>query len=251
MSRIRVIWISIFMLGVASGLGISYLSGFSSAESLLNSGYLESQYPKAHIISEKEGYTVAFDGRTKNPLWVYEELSTESLSGHADRKKCRFKQDEEIPKHIQADLKDYQASGYDRGHLAPASDCSFSQDAIEATFLLSNISPQAKLFNRGYWKKLENHVRELVHVYGKLQVISGPLYLPSEDTDGIRSVHYPVIGPNDVGVPTHFFKLIRIGESDDLCEAYVLPNQALDSSLPLESFRVDVRNLEKASGILF
>ncbi len=49
-----------------------------------------------------------------------------------------------------------------------------------------------------------------------------------------------MIGPNNVAVPTHFFKVI-VGETEnrDLeLEAFVLPNEAIPDSTPLVSFQV-------------
>lgn len=50
---------------------------------------------------------------------------------------------------FRAKLQDYFRSGYDRGHMVPAADAKFSQDAMDETFLLSNIAPQVGVgFNR-------------------------------------------------------------------------------------------------------
>ena len=54
-----------------------------------------------------------------------------------------------------ATLKDYKESGYDRGHLIPASDMKWSPDAMSASFFMINMSPQDPSFNWGIWKKLE------------------------------------------------------------------------------------------------
>jgi DNA/RNA endonuclease G (NUC1) len=47
-------------------------------------------------------------------------------------------------------LKDYIRSGFDRGHQAPAADATFTQEAMDETFLLTNMAPQVGIgFNRG------------------------------------------------------------------------------------------------------
>ena len=52
---------------------------------------------------------------------------------------------------------------------------------------------------------------------------------------------YQVIGPNNVAVPTHFFKII-VGEYEttrDLeLEAFVLPNEAIPDHVSIHSFQV-------------
>ena len=52
-----------------------------------------------------------------------------------------------------------------------------------------------------------------------------------------------MIGPNNVAVPTHFFKVV-VGETEnrDLeLEAFVLPNEAIPDNTPLASFQVPTR----------
>lgn len=102
------------------------------------------------------GYSLKFDCRTKNASIVYEHLTSKNFENRINRSKSKFKIDECIPKFFQNTLKDFRCSGYDRGHLAPAANHS-------ETFFLSNISPQNPNFNRGYWKKLEKHVRNYMH----------------------------------------------------------------------------------------
>lgn len=69
-------------------------------------------------------------------------------------------------------------------------------------------------------------------------------------------VEYNVIGsayPN-VAVPTHFYKilLVTLEEAGKFAlGAFVLPNQAIPSKTPLVSFQVDLRAIEKATGLEF
>jgi endonuclease G len=72
-----------------------------------------------------------------------------------DRSKSAFKEDTDIPTLFRALLKDYSGSGYDRGHQAPAADATFTQEAMDQTFLLTNMAPQVGIgFNRGCKYKL-------------------------------------------------------------------------------------------------
>lgn len=57
---------------------------------------------------------------------------------------------------FRADNSDYKKSGYDRGHLAAAGNHKMSQNHVQQTFYLSNISPQVGVgFNRDSWNRLE------------------------------------------------------------------------------------------------
>jgi len=200
------------------------------------------------LILKRRGYTVAYDGSRKQPLWVYERLTSESLHGGATRPD-RFSEDKDLPKHLRSTLADYKRSGFDRGHLAAAANHKKSRDEMEETFLLSNMSPQiGPSFNRLAWKNLEERVRNIVELSRYTDVISGPLYLPEGG-----EVRYRVIGPNDVAVPSHFFKVIiarRPGGREDR-EAWILPNREIRKDERLSSFAVSLEKIERLAGVVF
>lgn len=57
--------------------------------------------------------------------------------------------------------RDYAGSGFDRGHLLPSADRDDSRAENDATFYLSNVSPQYPKLNRNQWRLLEEQVRPL------------------------------------------------------------------------------------------
>jgi hypothetical protein len=57
------------------------------------------------------------------------------------------------------------------------------------------------------WNKLEQYTRSKTKSHVNVFVMTGPLYLPSRLEDGHTYIKYQVIGPNNVAVPTHFFKV--------------------------------------------
>ena len=75
-----------------------------------------------------------------------------------------------------ASLADYKYSGYDRGHLCPAADMTQNKTAMSESFFLSNKSPQTAGFNREIWSVAESQVRKWVLEYGKLYVVTGPIF---------------------------------------------------------------------------
>jgi endonuclease G len=202
--------------------------------------------------------TSSFDRRTRNPAWVAEHITRESLANHnADRKHSVFVEDVAIPEMFRAKLKDYFRSGYDRGHQVPAADAKWSQQAMDDTFLLSNMCPQVgDGFNRDYWAHFEDFCRRLTHKYPSVRIVTGPLYLPKRDPDGKWRVSYEVIGsPPNVAVPTHFYKVIfaedgKAGGNVAL-GAFVLPNAVIANNKPLQDFEVPVEAVERASGLEF
>lgn len=198
----------------------------------------------------------SFDRRTRNPHWVAEHITASSLaSGTADRRHSVFVEDASIPAAFRAKLRDYQRSGYDRGHQVPAADAKWSQPAMDATFALSNMCPQVgEGFNRDYWAHLEDFCRRLTRSYSSVRIVTGPLYLPRREADGRWRVHYEVIGsPPNVAVPTHFFKVVYgEGEGSGVAlAAFVLPNEPIANERPLREFEVPVEVVERASGLEF
>ncbi|KAK2743017.1 nuclease [Myotisia sp. PD_48] len=204
--------------------------------------------------------TSAFDRRTRNPAWVAEHITPESLAQkNADRSHSSFVEDPNIPPAFRAKLSDYFRSGYDRGHQVPAADAKWSQDAMDATFLLSNMCPQVgEGFNRDYWAHFEDFCRRLTHKYPSVRIVTGPLYLPKRDpADGKWRVSYEVIGnPPNVAVPTHFYKVIfaEDGKGDAgkvSLGAFVLPNARIPNDKRLQDFEVPLEAVERASGLEF
>lgn len=232
----------------------SFVSGFAVALTLSfilpkddNLRIQAERLPQAFQILGRQCYTLCYDGRNKGPLWVYERLKIDSLKGDASRNGMRFKEDIDIPVSFRSSLKDYKNTGFDRGHMCPAGDCPQTFESMEETFLLSNISPQQPDLNRGLWKALEARVRELAKSSEEIHVYTGPLYLPKNASDGKRYVKYQVIGKNDVAVPTHFYKMVRIGEGS---LAYIIPNTKIELS-DLQGFEVPIEKLEKLTGFKF
>jgi len=210
------------------------------------------KYPKINPVLERKGYALLYDGRAKTAIWVYEELTRDSIKGDVDRNQFGFTQDPDIPEVIRSTPEDYAYSGFDGGHLAPAGDHKASKTEMKETFYVSNISPQLAGFNRGYWGTFEDHVRDLTNEYDVVRVVTGPLYLPHEEPDGKRYVTYQVIGENNVAVPTHFFKVITAEKGISKEQwAYIMPNEKIHKDIPLSDFQTTVDKVEKVAGVIF
>jgi endonuclease G len=162
-----------------------------------------------------------------------------------------------VPEKFRAKLKDYFRSGYDRGHQVPAADAKFSQEALDATFFLSNMCPQVgDGFNRDYWAHFEDFCRRLTTKYPSVRIVTGPLYLPQLHPDGKWRVSYEVIGsPPNVAVPTHFYKVIVAEDGSNngpvSVAAFVLPNAVINKTTQLTEFLTPLEIVEKASGLEF
>ena len=185
-----------------------------------------------------QNYSLAYSEEHEQALWVFYELDRNETHAIAKRKDD-FREDP-LVRTGSASLADYKSSGYDRGHLAPAADMAFSEEAISESFYMSNMSPQEPSFNRGIWKKLEAQFREWAAADGSLYIVTGPVLVP-----GLAKM-----GDNQVSIPNFYYKVALDLDADELgAIAFLLPNQKLD--LELESFVVSIDSLESITGIDF
>ena len=212
-------------------------------------------------VASRTALISSYDRRTRNPHWVVEHITPESLAQRdGDRKHSIFAEDPSVPQQFRALLKDYYRSGYDRGHQVPAADAKWSQRAMDDTFYLTNMCPQVgEGFNRDYWAHFEDFCRRLTLRYPSVRIATGPLYLPRRDpVDNKWYVKYEMIGsPPSVAVPTHFYKVIFAedsaapGAGSVAIGAFVLPNAPIPNDKPITDFEVPVEAVERASGLEF
>ncbi|MCH9634108.1 MAG: hypothetical protein S4CHLAM7_08510 [Chlamydiae bacterium] len=230
---------------------IIFFSGFS-----VSGFYYHHQSKSTLSISgfpylKQKGYSLVYDGRAKVPLWTHEHLTKKNLEKQAGRKGMHFYENPKIYPLHRSTLSDYYHSGYDRGHMVPAADQQFTEDALKETFLLSNICPQNPKLNQGYWAKLERHARELAQEHSSVDVVTGPLYLPTVEGDK-KYVTYEVIGANNVSVPTHFYKIIQVNtKKGPQIKAYLVPNQCISTETHLKEYQVSIQEVEKVTGLAF
>ncbi|MDD4970240.1 MAG: DNA/RNA non-specific endonuclease [Paludibacter sp.] len=190
------------------------------------------------VIIKHLGYTLSYNEKHEQANWVAYELTAEETQKGVTRTND-FRSDNAV-KTGSAKNDDYQGSGYDRGHMAPATDMRWSVQAMEESFFYSNMSPQVPGFNRGIWKKLEERVRQWAVENTDIYVVTGPIL-----TD-----HLPVIGPDKVSVPRYYFKVILDYTLPELKGiAFIMPNAS--STMPLQSFAVPIDSVEHVTGINF
>jgi endonuclease G, mitochondrial len=103
--------------------------------------------------------------------------------GSAQRCDC-FSSDRSLPEGIFRVVdSDYIGSGYDRGHMVQSESRTQTQQENAATFLFTNILPQAPVNNQQSWLGFENHLNNLARQNGKeVYVIAGGEYSASPQT---------------------------------------------------------------------
>ncbi|MRI33824.1 hypothetical protein EOPP23_12590 [Endozoicomonas sp. OPT23] len=185
----------------------------------------------------RDNYAVGFDYATKDPKWVSYYVTAEQLNQIVKREDD-FKPDPNIKEEDQAALKDYENSGYDRGHMAPAGTIDTDSESMGQAFYLSNITPQLHAFNAGIWEALEEDVRDWATKYGEIYVVTGPVF---------KSKTAPQTIGDSVAVPDLFFKAVYIPSTGET-RAYLFPHEDLSRD-QLSSYEKSIDDVEQEAGI--
>lgn len=201
-----------------------------------NKQAINSELSRTDDVIEYLGYSVSYNKDRKIPNWVSYELLASETDGPYSRKGKNFRQDPSLSL-PQAEDNDYRNSGWSRGHMAPAGDFKWSDDAMWDTFYFTNCCPQNQSLNAGQWSTLEKKVRDWANRFGSVTVVTGPLVWENS---------YGAIGYNNVVVPDAFFKAVLAGEQSI---AFVMYNKSENENMQKCAMSVD--KLEELSGIDF
>lgn len=181
------------------------------------------------------GYTTSYNTDWLIPNWVAYELTLAEVKGTVPRAQKIFEPDPMVKGRV-ANHYDYSNSGYSRGHMAPAADMKWSEQAMRESFYTINICPQLAGLNGGVWERLENRCRALA-ADGPVFICCGP----------IVSARPKKIGRNGVAVPAKFFKVLcmkRRGQWQAV--GFVFPNESCKGSM--FDYALTVDQVEKLTG---
>lgn len=186
-----------------------------------------------------KGYVVSYNYEWKIPNWVAYELTDWEVEGQVPRYD-KFKPDPMVPQNVTATTNDYKYSGYDRGHMAPAADMKWDEQAMRESFYLSNICPQNPNLNGGVWKDLEEQVRDLASQKGRIFVVCGPIVNDASNT----------IGENKVVIPQAFYKVLLQEDKGEIYTiGFVYENKS--GRKPMSTYAMTVDEVEELTGIDF
>ncbi|MEM6771330.1 MAG: DNA/RNA non-specific endonuclease, partial [Bacteroidota bacterium] len=190
---------------------------------------------------DHQGFSLSYDEDWEQAEWVAYILERKNLQQEWTKRPRDFKTDPQVRSGSATD-NDYRGSGYDRGHLAPFADFAWNRDLALETFYLSNISPQARQFNQGVWRELEELTRDWANRFKRLYVVTGPVM--TEDPKG-------TIGrQNRVAIPQAYYKvLLDLDDPEQKAIAFVIPNEI--SFDPLPKYVVSIDEAEQITGLDF
>ena len=202
----------------------------------------------ANYLLDKAQYAVSYNRDQGRANWVSWHLDSSWL-GSVSRQND-FRADATLPAGwYQVQATDYTNSGYDRGHECPSGDRTNTVANNSATFLMSNMMPQAADNNRITWEGLESYSRDLVGQSNELYIIDGGW----GNSGTIANGH--------VSIPSYTWKVImvlpaasgndvsRVNASTRLIAVWI-PNQN-GINADWRQFRVSVDYIEQQTGFDF
>lgn len=200
-----------------------------------------------NYLMEKPQYVMSYHRDNGRPNWVSWHLDSSWL-GSTPRQDS-FRADTSLPAGwYQVQGTDYSGSGYDRGHMCPSADRTKTVADNDATFLMTNMIPQAPTNNQQTWANLESYCRTLVNSGNELYIISG----------GFGNSGF--IANGHVAIPTTTWKVImvlpsgtndvsRVTTSTRLIAVSVPNNNNVVSDW--RQYRVSVDSVESMTGYNF
>ena len=208
-----------------------------------------------------------WDNTKRHANWVAFTFDTTTSADNVKRTDA-WSVDPKLPAEMQVQESDHKNDGFDRGHLCASEDRVYLKEANDQTFYYSNISPQLKDFNGGFWRKLETRVQTWGRstadgVYDKVYVTKGGTLnkllknfkgttvnggTPTTDANGF-TIH-------GLACPEYYFMAV-LSQKDDVFHAiaFLVPHKEgmaeNPSSDELKEYVVSVDKLEEETGIDF
>lgn len=212
-------------------------------------------------------YALEWDNTKRHANWVAFTFDT-TTSADVVKRTDLWAKDPKLPAEMQTGDSDHTNGGFDRGHLCASEDRVYLKEANDQTFYYSNISPQLKDFNGGFWRKLETRVQTWGRstadgVYDKVYVTKGGTLnkllknfngttvdggTPTTDANGF-TIH-------GLACPEYYFMAV-LSQKDDVFHAiaFLVPHKEgmtkNPSSDELKEYVVSVDKLEEETGIDF
>lgn len=194
-----------------------------------------------------EGIKILFNPAFRHPRYVVYSLTAQNLKDrYIKRDKDTFTRDPKLLKEhkdLVVSGGNYANSGYQRGHMAPAEDLTWNEDAFFATFHMSNMSPQAPNLNTKSWQELEFWVRDAACGEGKVTVVTGPIFSEPARwmTKGGRKITV---------IPPAYFKIVVDETPPRKVAAFVYTQKDLTPGM-MEQRLVKPSEIETKTGIDF
>lgn len=161
-------------------------------------------------VVRREAYTVSFNPGLRIPNWVAWIITGERLDNPVT---TRPDSDAFVPDPAIKGCPDrqynYSKYHYERGHICPAADNKWSEEAMRTCFYMSNICPMSVALNHGSWNDVEEKSRDWAqHRYPSATIYAVGGIVPSSVGKGGKGIPSYVGIEDDIAVPFKLFKAL-------------------------------------------
>lgn len=205
-------------------------------------------------------YISSYNNATRNPNWVSWHLTKEHTDGLFPRKGVPYYDEEgkaigiasftsevvrgtyfvdtEVPSPRQ-EHHDWKSRPKQivHGHMCPAADCKWSKEAMNQSFLLTNMCPQDNSLNGRFWDKLERKCRVWANKYEDIYIVTGPIYYHQNPQ---------TFGDNMIAIPDAFFKVVLCMKDTPKALGFIYLNT--DERQEMESCVITIDEIEEITG---
>lgn len=175
-----------------------------------NGATADTSFPDNYLMMKLQ-YALSYNNTREIPNWTSWHLDS-TWRGSAPRQDD-FRNDTTLPAGFHQVLgSDYSGSGFDRGHMCPSADRTNTIPDNSATFLMTNMVPQAPGNNQGPWAAMENYLRTFLPG-SELYIVSGGVGVGGTGSGGGTTN----VLPSGVTVPNKTWKVVLIlpvGDND-------------------------------------
>jgi len=170
-----------------------------------------SAYPTNYLLSKTQ-FAASYHRDRGIPNWVSWHLSS-AWVGSTPRQD-NFAADATLPTGwYRVGSSSYTGSGFDRGHNCPSADRTGSVADNSATFLMTNMMPQAPQNNQRTWAGLETYCRTLINQGNEVYIVCGSYGVGGTGSAGYQTT----LDAGRVTVPNRCWKVVVVlpeGSSD-------------------------------------
>lgn len=205
-----------------------------------------------NYLMRKQYYALSYSRDKGKPNWVSWHLYSNDF-GNTSRQND-FRPDATLPAGwYQVQSNSYSGGGFDRGHNTPSADRTSSTAANSATFLMTNMIPQAPNNNQQTWASLEDSLRRLVNGGSELYIIMGNYGVGGTGSNGYTTT----VDNGRVTVPAYIWKVAvvmqngindsaRVNANTRVIAVLVPNNNNVSSNW--KSYRTSIDVIEAATG---
>jgi endonuclease G len=211
--------------------------------------------PTNYLLSKSQ-FVMSYHRDRGIPNWVAWHLDTTWLG--TTPRQDDFRPDTTLPAGWYQVLNtDYSGSGFDRGHHCPSGDRTKTVPDNSATFVMTNMMPQAPDNNQGPWEELESYARTLANAGNEMYIYAGGAGQGGVGSNGAANT----VASGHVVVPAFTWKVIvvlpngdndadRVGKTTRVI-AVIMPNVQGIRNNPWQQYRVSIRQVERLTGLNF